>query len=286
MPTLRTRDDTTLFYRDWGTGAPIVFCHAWAMSGDMWQYQMNALAERGFRTVAADRRGHGRSDDPGTGFDYDTLADDLAVLLDTLDLRDVTFVAHSFAGGEVVRYLTRHGAERVARVAFVAATLPCLLQRADNPDGVDGAVFEAVRDQWRADFGAWIAAGADGYVGRGLPGCDVSDLLVDWQIRDMLRASLRAVIATNEAMVDADFRDELRQLAVRALVVHGDHDLSAPFDLTGRRTAALVPNGELVLYEHAPHGLYLTHRDRLTRDLAAFAGQVEGRAGSGRPTAA
>jgi non-heme chloroperoxidase len=286
MPTLTTRDDTTLFYRDWGTGEPIVLCHAWAMSGDMWQYQMNALAERGFRTVAADRRGHGRSDDPGTGFDYDTLADDLAALLDTLDLRDVTFVAHSFAGGEVVRYLTRHGAERVARVAFVAATLPCLLERADNPDGVDGAVFEAVRDQWRAGFGAWIAAGADGYVGRGLPGCDVSDLLVDWQIRDMLRASLRAVIATNEAMVDADFRDELRQLAVRTLVVHGDHDLSAPFDLTGRRTAALVPNGELVLYEHAPHGLYLTHRDRLTRDLAAFAGQVDGRAGSGRPTAA
>ena len=138
----------------------------------------------------------------------------------------------------------------------------------------------------RADFGAWIAAGVDGYVGRGLPGCDVSGLLVDWQIRDMLRASLRAVIATNEAMVDADFRDELRQLAVPALVVHGDRDLSAPFELTGRWTAALVPECEVVLYEHAPHGIYLTHRDRLTRDIAAFAGQVDGRAGSDRSTAA
>ena len=210
MPTFTTRDHTTLFYKDWGAGPPVVFSHAWAMSSDMWQYQMNALADEGFRCIAVDRRGHGRSDDPGVGYDYDTLADDLAELIDHLGLADVTLVAHSFAGGEAVRYITRHGADRTARVALIAATLPCLLQGPDNPTGVDAAVFEAVRAQIRQDFGRWIAAGADGYVGRGLPGCDVSDALVDWQIRDMLRASLRAVIQTNEAMVEADFRDELQ----------------------------------------------------------------------------
>ena len=270
MPTLNTRDSTALFYKHWGGGPPVVFCHAWAMSSDMWQYQMNALAEQGFRCIAADRRGHGRSDDPGTGFDYDTLADDLNDLVEHLDLRDITLVAHSFSGGEAIRYLTRHGSERVARVALVAATLPCLLRGPDNPAGVDAAIFHGLRDQWRADFGQWVADGAYGYVGRGLPGCDVSDALVDWQIRDMLRASLRAVVQTSEAMVEADFRDELRDLQVPALIVHGDHDLSAPVEITGQRTAELIPKNRFVLYENGPHGVYLTHRDRLTRDLIDF----------------
>jgi len=270
MPTLTTRDSTEIYLRDWGEGAPIVFCHAWAMSGDMWQYQMNALVEAGFRCVAADRRGHGRSDDPGHGYDYDTLADDLDDLVERLDLRDVTFVAHSFSGGEAIRFLTRHGDGRVARVALISATLPCLMQRPDNPVGVDAAVFESVRGQFRRDFGRWVADGADGYIGRGLPGCDVSDALVDWSVRDMLRASLRAVIQTNEAMVDADFRDELRALRVPALVVHGDHDASAPMELTGQRTAELIPDCRFVVYENGPHGLYLTHRDRLTQDLVDF----------------
>ena len=233
----------------------------------MWQYQMNALAEQGLRCIAADRRGHGRSDDPGTGFDYDTLSDDLDVLLEYLDLRDVTLVAHSFSGGEAIRYITRRGSDRVARIVLVAATLPCLLLGPDNPAGVDGSIFETLRDQWRQDFADWVAKGADGYVGRGLPGCQVSDALVDWQIRDMLHASLRAVIQTGESMVEADFRDELRHLQVPALIVHGDRDLSAPVEITGQRIAELIPDNRFVLYENGPHGLYLTHRDRLSEDL-------------------
>jgi len=267
MPALTTRDKTQLFYRDWGSGPPIVFRHAWALSGDMWQHQMNALVEQGFRCIAADRRGHGRSDDPGFGYDCDTLADDLADLLDELDLYDVTLVAHSFSGGEVVRYLGRHGSGRVGRVALVATTLPCLLKAPDNPAGVDASVFEAVRDEWRKDFGRWLMDGADAYVGRGLPGCDVSPALVDWQIRDMLRASFLAVLQTNYAMVEADFRDELQRMTVPTLIVHGDHDASAPLELTSRRTAELVPHARFIIYENAPHGLYLTHRDRLTKDL-------------------
>lgn len=270
MPTFTTRDNTALFYKDWGSGLPVVFCHAWAMSSDMWQYQMNALTEDGMRCVAADRRGHGRSDDPGSGFDYDTLADDLNEILEHLDLHDVTFVAHSFSGGEVIRYLSRHGSDRVARVALVAATLPCLVLGPDNPVGVDGSIFATLRDQWRKDFARWAADGADGYVGRNLPDCDVSDVLIDWQIRDMLRASLRAVIQTGQSMVEADFRDELRDLPVPALIVHGDHDLSAPVEITGQRAADLIPDNRFVLYENGPHGLYLTHRDRLSQDLIRF----------------
>jgi non-heme chloroperoxidase len=275
MPTLTTRDGTALFYKDWGSGPPVVFCHAWAMSSDMWQYQMNALVEQGFRAVAADRRGHGRSDDPGRGFDYDTLAGDLAELIEHLDLRDVTLVAHSFSGGEAVRYLSRHpnssrGSSRVSRLALIAATLPCVQTGPDNPGGVPAVIFDELRNQWRRDFASWVVDGADGYVGRGLPGCEVPDAIVDWQIRDMLRASLRAVIETNVAMVEADFRDELRQLSVPTLVVHGDHDLSAPIELTSNLTADLVPDNTFVVYENGPHGLYLTHRDRLTDDLIDF----------------
>lgn len=283
MPTLTSSDNTQLYYKDWGSGPIVVFMHAWAMSSDMWQYQMNALAELGYRCIAGDRRGHGRSDDPGTGFDLDTLAGDLDALVEHLDLHDITLVAHSLGGGEAIRYVTRHGSGRVARIALVAATSPCLLRRPDNAMGVDASIFEALRDQWRTDFSRWIADGVDGYVGRGLPGCGVSEALIEAQVRDMHRASLRGVIQTNQSMVEADLRDELRKLAVPALVVHGDHDVSAPIEITGRRTAELIPDNRFIVYENAPHGLYLTHRDRLTQDLIDFIGVNQNPVGNGNP---
>ncbi len=144
-PFIETRDGTQLFYRDWGSGAPLVFISGWALTSDCWGYQMAPLSDSGLRCIAYDRRGHGRSSDPGRGFDYDTLADDLAAVLDALDLKNVTLVTHSMAGGEAVRYLSRHGSKRVARVALIAATLPFLTKTADNPDGIDPAVFENAR---------------------------------------------------------------------------------------------------------------------------------------------
>lgn len=261
-------DGVHLFHRDWGEGRPIVFLAGWALPSDCWCYQMLALSERGFRTVAYDRRGHGRSDDPGRNYDYDTLADDLAAVLDSLDLAGVTLVAHSMAGGEAVRYLTRHGRQRrVARVLFLAPTLPFLLKTADNPDGIDRQMFEGLRHVWRHDYPTWLANNARPFF---MP--ETPEPMLDWGRGLMLQCSMKAVIECNRAMVETDFRAELQSLAVPSLVIQGDRDASAPLPLTGILTTGLIPGAQIKVYQGAPHGLFLTHVDRFNADLAAFAG--------------
>jgi non-heme chloroperoxidase len=270
MPYFTGAQQVQLSYQDWGEGEPVVFLSGWALSSKMWQYQMIALVERGLRCVAYDRRGHGRSDDPGTGFDYDTLADDLAALLDTLDLSGVTLVGHSMAGGEIVRYLTRYGARRVARLALVAPLGPFPLWADDNPHGFDPATVARTRDRWKQDFTAWIEASAAAYVGRGLPGCTVSEGLVEWTRQDMLQSSLLALIECNRTAVETDLRPEMARLTLPTLIIDADHDQSIPTELSGMVCARLIRDSVFTLYENAPHGLYLTHADRLTADLAAF----------------
>jgi pimeloyl-ACP methyl ester carboxylesterase len=270
MGSVQTNDGVSLFVRDWGDGEPVVFCAAWALSSIAWQYQMISVVDSGRRAVAYDRRGHGRSDDPGRGYDYDTLADDLASVLESLDLQDVTLVAHSMASGEAVRYLTRHGGGRVARLVLLAPTTPFVLRTPDNENGVDGELFAERRDEWRRDFGRWILENEAPYFGDGLPGCDVSSLLRDWTKADMLATTLQAAIEFQHSAVETDFRAELSQISVPALIVQGDADASAPLPLTGARTAELMLSCRLLVYENAPHGLYLTHRERLNKDLLAF----------------
>jgi non-heme chloroperoxidase len=277
MPFVSTKDNVGLFYRDWGAGEPVIFCAAWALSSVAWQYQMTAVLDSGRRALAYDRRGHGRSDDPGGGFDYDTLADDLAALIDRLDLHGVTLVAHSMASGEVIRYLTRHGQDRVDGLVLLAPTTPFPLKTADNPDGVDGALFAERRAQWRCDFAQWVLDNEGPYMGDGLPGCAVSSLLREQTKTDMLTTTLQAVIEFQRTGVETDFREELTRVTVPTLVIQGDCDASAPLPLTGSRTAALIRDCHLVVYENAPHGLYLSHRDRLNRDLLAFIGGRESR---------
>jgi non-heme chloroperoxidase len=270
MGFVRTDDGVSLFVRDWGEGEPVVFCAAWALSSIAWQYQMISVVDSGRRAVAYDRRGHGRSDDPGRGYDYDTLADDLASLLEDLDLRDVTLIAHSMGSGEAVRYLTRHGGARVARLVLLAPTTPFVLKTPDNEHGVDGELFAERRDEWRRDFGRWILENEAPYFGDGLPGCDVSSLLRDWTKADMLATTLQAAIEFQHSAVETDFRAELSRISVPTLIVQGDADASAPLPLTGARTAELMPNCRLLVYENAPHGLYLTNRERLNADLLDF----------------
>jgi non-heme chloroperoxidase len=237
----------------------------------MWQYQMLALTERGMRCVAYDRRGHGRSDQPGRGYDYDSLADDLAAVLDGLDLREVTLVGHSMGTGEIVRYLTRHGDARVDRVILVSPIGPFPLQTDDNPNGFPGTVAEAIRSSWKRDFPAWIEANADEYVGKGRRGCDVSSGVVAWTIQDMLRTSLLAAVECNRTCIETDQRTEYGAVAVPTLIIQGDHDASIPIELSGRVAANLIPESVLMVYEDAPHALYLTHGDRLADDIWAFA---------------
>ncbi|MFP2908594.1 alpha/beta fold hydrolase [Pyxidicoccus sp. 3LFB2] len=267
-PFIRTRDGGELFYRDWGTGRPVVFLSGWTLTSEMWGYQMVPLSEQGLRCIAYDRRGHGQSTDPGRGYDYDTLADDLAAVLEALDLRDVTLVGHSMAAGEMVRYLSRHGSGRIARLAFVApANTPFLLKTPDNPDGVDASVFEYLRNQLLLrDFPGWLSANARPFVVA-----DTSAAMVEWLIDQMRRCSMKAVIDCNRAMTSTDFRAELPRIRLPTLVLHGTVDASAPLELTGRKTAALIPGARLEVYEGAPHGLFVTHLDRLNSDLLAFA---------------
>lgn len=270
MPFLNA-NGTQLFYRDWGAGRPVVFVTSWALSSVMWQYQMEHFAANGFRAIGYDRRGHGRSDDPGAGYDFDTLADDLAALIEQLDLTEVTLVAHSMGGGEVVRYLTRHGEGRIAKIVLVGSTVPCLPQLPDNPDGIPAAAREQLLARMATDLGGWIDENAGPFYGDGVPGCELPQATKDWTVRDVMSVTLRAAIACTATNATADFRPELAKVTVPALIVHGDHDASAPLDLCGRVSAELLADAELKVYTNAAHALYLTHTERLNADLLDFA---------------
>lgn len=259
--SIETSGHTNLYHRDWGTGKPVLFVHGWALNCDMWQYQMVHLAERGLRTIAYDNRGHGRSSDPGHGFDFDTLADDLASVIEQLDLRDVVLVGHSMGAGQVVRYLTRHGASRVRRVLLLAPSITA----AERPDAADKQKMDQLEATLCADLPKWLAGAAPAFFAP-----ETSPEMVQWGIRMCLQASLKALIDTNRAGADADLRAELRRISTKTLIIHGDRDQSAPLELTGRRVAQLIAGSELKVYEGAPHGLFITHMDRLNRDLVDF----------------
>jgi non-heme chloroperoxidase len=270
MPFLETGDRTQLFYTDAGSGAPVVFIASAWLNSRMWDFQVPALVERGLRCITYDRRGHGRSDWPWDGYDYDTLADDLAVLLKRLDVRDATLVGHSMGGGEVVRYLTRHGAERVARIALVSATTPFPMKTADNPDAIDRVLMEADLAMRTADRPKWFADNAAGFFGAGLPGTSVSPEFADYMIRQCLDCSARAAAALFLTGFTCDLRAEMQAITVPTLIIHGDHDAQAPLDICGRKAARLIPDNTFIVYENAAHGLFVTHADRLTDDLSAF----------------
>jgi pimeloyl-ACP methyl ester carboxylesterase len=265
-PFIAARDGTPLFYKDWGTGKPVVFLASWAMNSDLWQYQMTPMVSEGFRCVAYDRRGHGRSGQPSHGYNYDTLADDFGTLMEQLDLRGATVIGHSMAPGEIVRYLSRHGSTRISRIVLLAPTTPFILKTADNPDGVPREVFDQTRAEWCKDYPKWLADNARPFV---MP--DTSQAMIDWAARLMMQPSLKCLLDCNQAIIETDFRKELPNIKVPTLIIQGDKDVSAPLELTGRRTAALIPGAQLKVYEGAPHGLMLTHIDRLNRDLIAFA---------------
>ena len=227
---------------------------------------MAPLAESGLRCIAYDRRGHGRSSDPGRGYDYDTLADDLADVLEALDLRDVTLVAHSMAGGEAVRYVSRHGSKRIARLALVGTTLPFLTRTADNPDGVDPALFEHLRRNFLLkDYPKWLQDNGRPFV---VP--ETSNEMMSWIRGLMTQCSMQAVVECNRALTSTDFRTELSKLALPTLLVHGDKDVSAPAPISAMKTQKLLTNSTLTIYEGAPHGLMFTHAERLGRDLRQF----------------
>lgn len=271
MPFVETEDRVRLFFKDWGQGPPVVFVHGWALNADVWEYRMLALASQGFRCVALDRRGCGRSDHPGRSYGYDRFADDLATLLERLDLEGAVLVGHSMAGGDLVRYLSRHGPRRVAKLVLVAPTTPFLLKTADNPDGIGREVYDAMIAELARDRPRFMAASAPTFFGRGLADGTVSPELAAWTVGLALQACPLGLARMVRAFSETDFRAEMAAARVPTLIVHGDADANVPLDLCGRRSAALIPGGRLLVYEGAPHGLVVTERDRLTADLLAFA---------------
>lgn len=264
MPYLDAPDGTRLFYKDVGTGPPVVALHSWSLSSAMWEYQLPLLVAGGHRVVALDRRGHGRSDVPGTGYDLDTLADDVHALIEALDLDTFTFMAHSMGTCEVVRYLTRHGSGRVDRAVLLGAMTPHFV------GFVGEAMVEAVIADLHTDRPAWFRDGVDAYFAR--PASGVSQALADDGVVTILATPLEVQAACMRSFTATDLTAELGAVDIPVLVVHGDVDASAPLDITGRPTAALIPGARLEVYEGAPHGLYVTHRDRLAADVAAFLG--------------
>jgi non-heme chloroperoxidase len=266
---IEARDGTRLFHRDWGTGSPMVFVPPWSLNADWFEYQMTPLSAQGLRCVAYDRRGHGRSDEPGRGYDFDTLADDLATVIERLDLSGVTLVGHSMGVAEVARYLARHKPARVARVVLIAPITPFTLKTPDNPNGVDRSVLEKGRAALSRDRPGQIAQAAPAFFG---PHNGVSAAMLAWWT-DMIveRCSLKVMLDLHRGFTETDFRPDLRTIALPTLIVHGDKDTSTPLDTAGRGTAALISGSRLSVYEGAAHGLPITHAERLNQDLLAFA---------------
>jgi non-heme chloroperoxidase len=269
MAFIDSRDGVGLFYRDWGTGSPLVFLAPWGMDSDWWEYQMTYLVGQGLRCIGYDRRGHGRSVEPSGGYDYDTLADDLNDVIERLDLHGVTLVGHSIGCGEVVRYLSRHGAGRIARIAMVAPNTPLVVKTADNPDGVDRRLLEEARARLSKDRPHVIAAAAPAFFNA--PKNSVSAEMMQWWMDMMLKCSSRVLLDLHRMFTETDFRSELSQISLPTVIIHGDSDTSAPIDRTGRKTASLISGSQLKVYEDAAHGLPITHMERLNQDLLAFA---------------
>lgn len=271
MALIDARDGTPLFTHDWGSGRPVVLIHGWPLNADMWEYQSVRLAEAGFRVVAPDRRGFGRSGQPWSGYDYDTFADDVETVLEARDLRDAVLVGFSMGGGEVARLLGRSN-DRVAKAVFVSAVTPFMLRTDDNPEGVDGAIFDGMIDGVRGDRPEFLTEFGKTFFGRSLlGGAAVSTGVEQWVLVMAMQASPRATIECIKQFGRTDFRTELQRTDKPVLVIHGTGDKTVPIDVSGRRTASIVGGARLVEYEGAPHGLFITERDRLAEDLITFA---------------
>jgi len=271
MPYASAKDGTRLYYKDWGKGAPVVFSHGWPLSADSWEAQMLFLASKGYRCIAHDRRGHGRSGQPWTGNDMDTFADDLAKLIETLDLKGATLVGFSMGGGEVARYLGRHGSKRLAKAALISAVPPLMLKTPANPGGLPIEKFNELRAAATADRSQLYKTIASGpFFGANRPGAKVSQGMIDWFWLQGMQAGHKNTFDCIKAFSETDFTDDLKKFDVPTLIVHGDDDQIVPIGAAGLAASKLVKNATLKIYAGAPHGLTDTHKDQLNADLLAF----------------
>jgi non-heme chloroperoxidase len=271
MASFVTSDGTSIYYKDWGHGAPVVFSHGWPLCADAWDAQMMHLASNGFRCIAHDRRGHGRSSQPYAGNDMDTYADDLYALMEHLDLRGAMMVGHSTGGGEVARVIGRHGTARVTKAVLVSAVAPYMVKNAGNPDGVPLEVLDGVRAGMLKDRSQLFQDFTTPFFGADRPGAQVSQGIRDsFWLQGML-GGLKNEYDCIKAFSETDLTEDLKKMTVPVLVIHGDDDQVVPIAATGMRSAKLAPNATLKVYPGGAHGLTDTARDQLNADLLAFA---------------
>ncbi len=272
MAYLTLRDGTQLYYKDWGTGQPVVFSHGWPLCADAWEDQMLFLAANGYRCVAHDRRGHGRSSQPWDGNDMDTYADDLAELVKSLDLHNAIHVGHSTGGGEVARYIGRHGTDRVAKAVLISSVPPIMLKSPANPGGMPMEAFDQIRAAIQADRSQFWKDLSAPFFGANRDGAKVSQGLRDsFWLQGML-AGIKACYDCVKAFSETDFTEDLKKMNVPTLFIHGDDDQIVPIADASMLAVKLVPNGRLEIYKGAPHGLPSTLKDRVNADLLAFFG--------------
>jgi len=271
MSMINTKDGTQIYYKDWGSGQPVVFSHGWPLSSDSWEAQMLFLASHGHRCIAHDRRGHGRSSQPWNGNEMNTYADDFATLMDTLDLKNAVLIGFSTGGGEVARYIGRHGTKRVAKAALVSAVPPLMLKTAANPGGLPIDVFDGIRAASVADRSKLYKEIASGpFFGFNRPGAKVSQGMIDWFWLQGMQAGHKNALDCIKAFSETDFTEDLKKFDVPTLILHGDDDQIVPIGASAHASAKLVKNARLVVYPGAPHGLTDTHKDKLNADLLAF----------------
>lgn len=275
MSIVTAKDGTAIYYKDWGHGPAITFSHGWPLNADAWDGQMIFLAGNGFRVVAHDRRGHGRSGQPWSGNDMDGYADDLAAVIDALDLKEVTLVGHSTGGGEVARYIGRYGTSRVAAAVLIAAVPPLMLQSASNPDGLPIKLFDGLRDSLARDRSQFYQDFAIAFYGANRPGAIVSQGMLDQFWLWSMQAGLHNAYASIKAFSETDFHADLRKFDIPTLIMHGEDDQIVPVKASAKKSAQLIPGAQEIYYPGRPHGLTATHQDEVNADLLKFLNSVQ-----------
>ncbi|OON41865.1 alpha/beta hydrolase [Izhakiella australiensis] len=269
MSTFKTQDNIEIYYKDWGSGKPVLFSHGWPLDADMWDVQLNFLAESGYRAIAFDRRGFGRSEQPWQGYDYDTFAADIKALIDHLDLDDITLVGFSMGGGDVSRYLANYGSDRVRGLVLLASVTPYFLKTADNPNGVENAVFNGIKEGLCDDRAQFVREFVNAFYGANV-GQRVSDGVLEQSFNIAMLASLKATIACVTAFSQTDFRGDMAKITVPTLILHGDNDQIVPFEVSSKIAAGMIKDASLKSYANGPHGFVVTHKTALNQDLLAF----------------